>query len=373
MDAQTLERFIRSYLDSQPDGQVMIGWQGGEPTLRGLDFFREAVRLSERHRRPGQQVQHAIQTNATLVDDEWCEFLAANDVLVGVSLDSPAWLHDVFRVNKAGRGPMSRSDVAGTRCAGMASTRPSSARSMLPTKTTRSRFTGTSATSWARPSSSSSRSWNGSPRASPPRPSADTGTRPAPTSSTARLARVTSRTVEPQAWGRFLNAIFDEWVVRDVERVFVQHFDVMLGARFGEYSLCVHAPQCGTALAMEHTGDVFSCDHYVEPDFRLGNIADNSFTELLALPQQRQFGRDKLTTMPKQCRGCPVRWACNGGCPKDRFATTADGEPGLNHLCAGYFAFFTHATPAIDAIANLILAGRRPADIMTSGGSRHES
>ena len=234
MDAQTLERFIRSYLDSQPDGQVMIGWQGGEPTLRGLDFFREAVRLSERHRRPGQQVQHAIQTNATLVDDEWCEFLAANDVLVGVSLDGPAWLHDVFRVNNAGRGTYEqvRRGWDALRRHGIDPTvlcTVNAANQDHPLEVYR-HFRDELGASFIQfipivervaegQSAEAERGYRDSTGAHVLYRQAGEG--------------VTSRTVEPQAWGRFLNAIFDEWVVRDVERVFVQHFDVMLGARFG--------------------------------------------------------------------------------------------------------------------------------------------
>ncbi|MCB0905489.1 MAG: SPASM domain-containing protein, partial [Actinobacteria bacterium] len=143
---------------------------------------------------------------------------------------------------------------------------------------------------------------------------------------------ITSRTVDPDAYGRFLVAIFDEWLDRDVGRVFVQDVDVALGALFGRYSLCVHAPECGDALAMEHNGDVYSCDHYVEPDYRLGNVASDSFARMLGSAQQREFGTSKRTALPRQCRECPVRWACHGGCPKDRFTTTSDGEPGLNYL-----------------------------------------
>jgi len=177
--------------------------------------------------------------------------------------------------------------------------------------------------------------------------------------------QVTSRTVAPPAWGEFLSAIFDEWVANDVGEVFVQHFDVTLGALFGQYSLCVHSPECGSAIAMEHNGDVYSCDHFVEPDFLLGNIATHSFSELLTEPKQRAFGRDKRTTLPRQCRECPVRWACNGGCPKDRFATTADNEPGLNYLCAGYYRFFTHVWPAMETMGDLIRNGHPASDIMT--------
>lgn len=176
---------------------------------------------------------------------------------------------------------------------------------------------------------------------------------------------VTSRSVTGQQFGQFLTDIFDEWVRHDVGRIYVQHFDVMLAARFGQYTLCVHAPECGGALAVEHNGDVYSCDHYVEPGYRLGNVHDSGFQALLTSEAQREFGRYKRTGLTQQCRRCPVRWACHGGCPKDRFATSVDGEPGQNWLCEGYFSFFTHAAPAIETMAGLLNVGRAPAEIMT--------
>ncbi len=179
---------------------------------------------------------------------------------------------------------------------------------------------------------------------------------------------VTSRTVRPDQWGRFMTTIFDEWLTRDVGEVFIQHIDVTLGALFGQYSLCVHAPECGTALAMEHNGDVYSCDHYVEPDYKLGNIHHQRFPDMLDSPEQRRFGRDKRTALPRQCLECPVRWACNGGCPKDRLATTSDGEPGLNYLCQGYYRMFSHMQPAIETMGRLLQAGRPASDIMTLAG-----
>lgn len=365
MSQETLERFIRSYLDAQPDGPVTIGWQGGEPTMRGLGFFEEAVRLSDLYRRPGQQVQHAIQTNGTLLDDEWGEFLSANDVLVGLSVDGPAELHDRYRVNKAGRGSydlvrrgwevLQRHHVETNILCTV-----NAANAEHPLEVYR-HFRDDMGARFVQFIPIVERVEAGHEA------EAERGYRDADgTHVLYRQAgtRVTSRTVDPRAWGRFMTTIFDEWVSRDIGEVFVQHFDVMLGALFGQYSLCVHSPECGNAIAMEHTGDVYSCDHYVEPGYRLGNIATDSFTTLLASPEQRTFGRDKRTTLPTQCRECPVRWVCNGGCPKDRFATTADGEPGLNYLCDGYYQMFTHAWPAMTRMATLIRAGRPPADIM---------
>ena len=178
--------------------------------------------------------------------------------------------------------------------------------------------------------------------------------------------QVTSRSVRPDRYGQFLIGVFDEWANNDIGRVFVQDFDVMLGAVFGHFSMCVRAPECGTALAMEHNGDIYACDHYVEPGYLLGNLQTMSFASALEHPAQREFGRSKRTNLPTQCVKCPVRWACHGGCPKDRFCITTDGEPGLNYLCAGYYSFFNHATPAILEMAKLLQAGRSAAELMTT-------
>ncbi|HBX79968.1 MAG: anaerobic sulfatase maturase [Propionibacteriaceae bacterium] len=366
MDGEVLRQFVRSYLEAQPDGDLTLGWQGGEPTLRGLDFFREAVRLTNEYRRPGQRVQHTIQTNGTLLDDAWGEFLAQEAFLVGLSLDGPPALHDVYRVNKAGRGTydsvfqgwqvLARHGVETNILCTV-----NAANVEHPLEVYR-HFRDDLGARYVQFIPIVERVESGREA------DAERGYRDAAGQFVLYRqvgSHVTSRSVQPEAWGDFLVTIFDEWLARDVGTTFVQHFDVMLGAAFGQYSLCVHAPECGTAIAMEHNGDVYSCDHFVEPDYRLGNIASHGFGALLDSPQQRQFGRDKLATLPHQCLRCPVRWACNGGCPKDRFKSTATGEPGLNWLCEGYLTFFTHAQPTIEAMASLIRAGRPPADIMT--------
>jgi uncharacterized protein len=177
---------------------------------------------------------------------------------------------------------------------------------------------------------------------------------------------VTERSVTAHGWGEFLVAVFDEWVVRDVGEVFVQHFDTLLGNRFGEHSVCVHAPICGSAVAIEHNGDVYSCDHYVEPGYHLGNVTDTRLATMVASPFQRRFGQAKSDSLPGQCVRCRVRWACHGGCPKDRFRAADDGQSGLNYLCPGYDRFFTHAWPAIDEMATLLAAGQ-PADLIMTG------
>lgn len=371
MSSQTLRAYLANYLNSQPDGDVTVSWQGGEPTLRGLDFFREAVAVARELKRPRQRVRHAIQTNATLIDDAWAEFLARERFLVGVSIDGPAELHDRYRVNKAGRGTHEQV-VRGWRTLQdhgvdvnvLCTVNAVNAERPLEVYRHLRDDLGAEFVQFI---PIVERVAPGEEEA------AESGWRDA--SGTFVLYRqrgdgITSRTVDPDAYGRFLVAIFDEWLDRDVGRVFVQDVDVALGALFGRYSLCVHAPECGDALAMEHNGDVYSCDHYVEPDYRLGNVASDSFARLLGSAQQREFGTSKRTALPRQCRECPVRWACHGGCPKDRFTTTSDGEPGLNYLCAGYYRFYTHATPALREMGRLLQAGRPASDIMTPRSKR---
>ena len=366
MTGETPRAWLVNYLQAQPDGQVTIGWQGGEPTMRGLDFFREAVAVADELKRPRQVIQHAIQTNATLIDDEWGAFLAEQRFLVGVSLDGPAHLHDLYRVNRAGRGTHAQV-VRGLRTLQRHGVETNilctvhSGNSAHPLEFYR-HFRDELGAEFIQFIPIVERVEAGQETV------AESGWRDA--SGTFVLYRqsgddVTSRTVRPEAYGAFLNAIFDEWVTRDVGTVFIQDVDVALGALFGRYLLCVHAPECGDALAMEHNGDAYACDHFVEPDYRLGNVADDSFQAMLSSPEQREFGRSKRTALPTQCQECPVRWACHGGCPKDRFTTTADGEPGLNYLCAGYYAFYTHATPALRAMGDLLRRGRPASDIMS--------
>lgn len=370
MSEDGLRTYLTNLFASHPDGPVEVAWQGGEPTLRGLPFFRRAVELADELRRPGQEVRHAIQTNGTLLDDEWGAFLAEHRFLVGLSIDGPAELHDRYRVNRAGRGShalavrgwevLRRHDVeANILCTVHA------ANQEHPLEVYRylrdelgARYVQLIPVVERVPSDQLD--------------VAEKGWRPGAHGSRTVLYQqhgdaVTSRSADPDAYGRFLVSIFDEWLAHDVGTVFVQDFDVMLGNLFGQHTLCVHSPECGTAVAVEHNGDVYSCDHYVEPDYRLGNVADDTLADLVASPRQVEFGRSKRTSLPDQCQGCPVRWACHGGCPKDRFATTADGEPGLNYLCPGYFRFFTHAQPAMEQMGALLRAGRPAADIRVAG------
>ncbi|MCV2396265.1 anaerobic sulfatase maturase [Actinotalea sp. M2MS4P-6] len=367
MSEEGLETYLANLLDSQPDGPVEIAWQGGEPTMRGLAFFRRAVALAAELARPGQQLHHAIQTNGTLLDDDWGAFLAEHHFLVGLSMDGPAHLHDAYRVNKAGRGTHDQVlrgwDVL---------QRHGVETNILCTVHAANQEHGLEVYRYFR-DELGARYLQFIPIVervpADSLPLAEQGWRPGAHGPRTLLYQqrgdaVTSRSVDPAAYGEFLVAIFDEWLSRDVGTVFVQDVDVALGNLFGHYSLCVHSPECGAALAVEHNGDVYSCDHYVEPEYRLGNVAEDSFRSMLGSPEQRRFGGSKLTELPGQCLDCPVRWACHGGCPKDRFTTTAAGEPGLNYLCAGYYRFYTHAGPALDAMASLLRAGGPAADVM---------
>lgn len=366
MSPATLETYVRSYLDSQPDGPVTFIWQGGEPTLIGIDFFRQAVQLGKRYRRDTQQVSHAIQTNGTLLTDEWCEFFKEENFLVGLSIDGPEDVHDAFRVNKAGRGTfkqvirgwklLRQHDVdTNILCTVHAANEHRGADVYdFFTRELGARFLQFIPIVERVPAEHlaiAEQGWNTDRKRS-------------------LLYRqhgqsVTSRSVSPEGFGRFLSDIFDQWISVDVGRVFVQHFDTMLGNLMGQHAVCVHSPTCGSALAIEHNGDVYSCDHYVEPGYVLGNITDGAtFTDMLNSPFQREFGDSKYTDLPTNCQRCPVLKYCWGGCPKDRFLSDADGGTALNYLCEGYYHFFSHAKPAIIGMGRLLRSGHSPRDIM---------
>lgn len=341
MSEEVLETFTRDYLQSQTAPEVHFTWQGGEPTLLGLGFFRRALELQRRYAPPGVTVYNSLQTNGVLLDEEWCRFLKENRFLVGLSLDGPKDLHDAYRVDKRQRPTFDRVYRAlkllqkhrvdvNVLCV------VHRANSQHPQRVYRFfRREGVQFIQFI-------------PAVEP---TPDGG--------------VTEWTVPARAWGEFLCAVFDEWVRRDVGRVFVQHFDVALEAWLGlEPSICVHARTCGNCLAMERNGDLFSCDHYVSPDYFLGNIREVPLAQMVASPFQRQFGRDKWERLPTTCRRCEVLFVCHGGCPKDRFARTPEGEEGLNYLCEGYKRFFTHIAPYMRLMAQLIRAGQPAARIM---------
>ena len=365
MSDEVLEAYIAQLLDAHRGPEVTVAWQGGEPTLLGLDFFRRSVELVERHRRRGQRVAYTLQTNGTLIDDAWASFFREHDVLVGLSVDGPADLHDAYRVDKKGAGSFERVmrgwdalraegvdvNVVCTVHAANADHplrvyrffRDDMGAQFLQFIPIVERVPDTTA-----------------PAATPERTSGGQRKRPLYTQAG---SRVTDRSVGAAQYGRFLIAIFDEWLHRDVGQVFVQDFDVALANWHGEPpGLCVFSETCGLSLALEHNGDLYSCDHYVEPAYLLGNIRQTPLIELVASVSQRQFGLDKRERLPEFCRRCDVRFACNGGCPKDRFIRTPDGEEGLNYLCAGYKALFSHIDRPMRVMSQLLRQGRAPAE-----------
>lgn len=348
MSETLLEEYTRQYIAAQPVPEVTFAWQGGEPTLMGLDFYRQAVSYQQKHKRPGMRIYNALQTNAVTLDDAWCEFFAQNDFLIGVSLDGPQPLHDAYRVDKGGAPTFDRV-MAGI--------------DLLRKHHVEFNILTTVHAANADYPLEIYRFMRNQLRATflqfIPIVERDNGT------GFQEGNTVTERSVTAEQYGRFLSTIFDEWVRHDVGRIYVQIFDVALAAWLGENpGLCIFEETCGKALALEHNGDVYSCDHFVEPKHFVGNIVDIPLTEIVTSDQQRAFGLAKRETLPQYCRDCEVRFICNGGCPKNRFIETPSGEPGLNYLCAGYKAFFTHIDEPMRFMANELTHQRPPANVM---------
>ncbi len=356
-----LRIYIRQLLESQAGPEVIVGWQGGEPTLMGLDFFERSIRYVEQFRRPDQQVTYTIQTNGTKLNDDWCAFFKQHKFLVGLSIDGPAELHDAYRVDKGGAGTFD--DVMrgwnvlnrhGVDVNILCCVHAINAEHPLEVyrffrdelKTSFIQFIPIIERVTEEMLPVANMGWG--ERGSDPRPLY-----------LLEGNQVTERSVGAEQWGRFLNTIFDEWVRRDVGTVFVQMFDAALASWVGAPpSMCIFSETCGTAVALEHNGDIYSCDHFVEPTYLLGNIRKVHMLQLVTSEQQRQFGIAKRDTLPRYCRDCSVRFACHGECPKNRFIATPDGEPGLNYLCAGYKAFFTHIDKPMRTMAGLLREGR---------------
>ena len=343
-----LERYLRQLLESHREPEVVVAWQGGEPTLMGTAFFRRAFELAERYLRPGQTITHTLQTNGTLLGDDMCELFAAHGVLVGISIDGPAPLHDAYRRDKKGRPTFERvmRGLEALRRHGVeynALCTVHAANQDHPLAVYRFLRDDVGA------------------RHIQLIPIVETASGAGPGDPTT----VTERSVDPEGWGRFLTAVFDEWVRCDVGRVFVPQFDSALASWLGVApALCLFNETCGDAVALEHNGDLFSCDHFVDPEHLLGNIAQTHMVELVASPAQRRFGAAKCATLPRYCRDCDVRFACHGECPKNRFTLTPDGEPGLNYLCAGYMQFFRHISGPVGLMADLVRRGRYADEVM---------
>lgn len=356
MSDELLERYIRQYIEGNRVDTVSFTWHGGEPMLAGLDFYRRAVALQKRYAR-GKRIENSLQTNATLIDDAWCDFLRENNFLVGVSIDGPRSIHDGNRRDKGGQPTYERvvRAIELMRRTGVE----------FNTMTTVNRLSeGRGREVYLFLKSIGSRfmqfmpvmeytcreSPEARPHIVPPR---TPGSQPGPWSVSAR------------GFGDFMNDIFDEWVLNDVGRCYVQLFDVTLSQWYGvKPALCAFCDTCGDSLVVEHNGDIYSCDHFVYPEHRLGNLNDTTLVEAFSSQQQADFGAAKHNRLPEQCIRCRYRFACRGECPKHRFDRTSEGEEHLNALCEGYMAFFRHTEPYMRYMADLLRAKRPPALVM---------
>lgn len=368
MDEQTLETYIEQLMESSPDGQVDLAWQGGEPMLRGMDFFKRSVELAHQYRKPNQRILHTIQTNGTLIDDAWAAFFKEHNYLVGLSIDGPSALHNSYRVNKQGGGSfddvirgwnyLRKHDVeVNILCTVNAANQDHPLdvyhffRDELGARYIQ--FIPVIERATELTISLANQGWDGLKGKDRPlyKQAGDL---------------VTRRSVDSEKFGQFLIRIFDDWVRRDVGKVYVTTFDIALGSWLGQHNACIVSPTCGQSLVLEHNGDVYSCDHFVEPDYLLGNVKDETLAHCLASEKQRRFGQSKYDTLPNYCKECPVLFACYGECPRNRFITTPDGQTGLNYLCSGYRSFFTHIDAPMKVMSDLIRKGRYADEIMAS-------
>jgi uncharacterized protein len=357
MPADVLETYIEQYIAAQPNGPVNFAWQGGEPTLLGVEYFEQVVSLEKKYAK-GRPIENAFQTNGVLLDDRWGAFLSAHKFLVGLSIDGPRELHDHYRVDKGGQPTFDKV----MRGLGVLQRHRVPFNTLTVVNRVNSRHPLEVYRFLKKIGSGFMQFIPVVERVASAPPSDGLSIVQA---TFAGAADVTPWSVEADAFGDFLCAIFDEWVRRDVGRQFVQIFDVALEIWYGmQASLCVFGETCGRALAMEHTGDVYSCDHFVYPEHRLGNIMSVPLGDMAASEQQAEFGTAKRDTLPEYCRSCDVRFACNGECPKHRFIRTPDGEPGLNYLCAGYKKFFHYVDPYMKWMAEEVRAGRPAAGVM---------
>ncbi len=342
MDDSILEEYIIQHIAASPGSTINFSWHGGEPTVLGLDYFRKIVALQRKHQPRNQRIANGMQTNGTLLDEDWCRFLEAEGFAVGISLDGPREMHDRYRVTK-GQEPTHSEAMRGYRllqqhripCDILCVVHAGNVRH--PTEVYRF-FKQIGAR------------YIGFLPLVEPRPDGEGG--------------VSNRTVPSEAWGSFLCTLFDEWKSYDIERIKVQIFEEAARTAFGQdHALCLFRKTCGDVPVVEHNGDFFSCDHFVDKKHRLGNIREIPLVDLLESPAQRSFGRAKADTLPGYCRACEVLDMCRAGCPKDRILRTPDGEGGLNYLCAGYKRFFTHCRPFVAELS--ALSSRQPLEPQT--------
>ena len=352
MTDEVLETYIQQLIQAHQTPEVTVAWQGGEPTLMGLDFFRKAIAYQEKYRKPGMTFENTLQTNGTLLTDEWCEFFKDNNYLIGLSLDGPRELHDANRVDKGG-GPTFDKVMKGLRLLQKHGveynilTTVNRVNSQHPLEVYRF-LRDEAKTSWMQFIQVVERI-------------NDDGKTIYQQGTT-----VSENSVLADQFGKFLIEIFDEWIRWDVGEVFVQTFEAAVRSWLNlPTGMCFFSPTCGMGVALEHNGDLYSCDHFVEPDYLLGNIQETPMAALVGSKKQSQFGKDKLESLPKYCRDCEVRFACHGECPKHRFITTPDGEPGLNYLCAGYKAFFNHIDEPLKMMVQLYKNGEPATKVMS--------
>jgi uncharacterized protein len=346
MSDEVHETYIRQLFETHQAAQVTVAWQGGEPSLMGLHFFRRSIKLQKEYAKPGTLIENTFQTNGILLNDEWSQFFHENNFLVGLSLDGPKELHDIYRKDREGNGTFYRTvqaiDLLERHKVDfniLCTVNAKNAERPLDIYRFFRDYLGVQYIQFIPIVERDS----------------DSGFQEG--------EKVTDRSVRPDQWGRFLIAIFDEWVKSDVGRTFVFNFNGALAGWLGLAStVCVFGPTCGEYLALEHNGDLYSCDHFVEPNYYLGNIMKTPLIDLISSDTQRRFGRNKKDMLPLYCRECEVVHICNGECPKNRFIEGPDGEPGLNYLCNGYKTFFKHADKSMRIIADFIRTGRRLAE-----------
>ena len=355
MSDEMLEQFTREYIEAQTMNQVLFTWHGGEPLLRSIDFYRKALSLQQKYA-GGRRIDNVIQTNGTLLTDEWCEFFAQNHWLVGISIDGPQPDHDHYRLTAAGK-PSWKKVMQGIKLLkkhgvewnAMAVVNAYNANHPLEFY----RFFKENGCQFLQFT-----------------PIVERLTRHEDGRTLASLADkdeipLSEASVTPEQWGNFLCAIFDEWVRKDVGKIFVEIFDCTLANWMGvSPGICAYSKECGHAGVMEHNGDVYSCDHFVFPEYKLGNIRDHSLIDMLYGEQQQEFSRLKHSSLPRQCRECDMEFACHGECPKNRFMKDKYGDSGLNYLCPGYYHYYQHVAPYMDYMKQELMSQRPPSNIM---------
>ena len=355
MSDEMLEQFTREYIEAQTMSQVLFTWHGGEPLLRSIDFYRKALSLQQKYA-GGRRIDNVIQTNGTLLTDEWCEFFAKNHWLVGISIDGPQPYHDHYRLTAAGK-PSWQKVMQGIKLLkkhgvewnAMAVVNAYNVNHPLAFY----RFFKENGCQFLQFT-----------------PIVERQTRHEDGRTLASLADkneipLSEASVTPEQWGYFLSAIFDEWVRKDVGKIFVEIFDCTLANWMGvSPGICAYSKECGHAGVMEHNGDVYSCDHFVFPEYKLGNIRDQSLIDMLYGEQQQEFSRLKHSSLPRQCKECDMEFACHGECPKNRFMKDKYGDSGLNYLCLGYYHYYQHVAPYMDYMKQELMAQRPPSNIM---------